>query len=110
MDSANVILNSSCSICSYWHDVFQFFGVVTEFVIAVGTVDCIFKERCNEPYKLAESSWDYWNGKKWKYNLSVWEINFDCIYLRKLTINELIKSDVKIYIIRFQSQQVDIII
>lgn len=48
--------------------------------------------------------------KKWKYNLAVWGIHFDCIYLRKLNINELIKSDVKMYIIRFRSQQPDIII
>lgn len=48
--------------------------------------------------------------KKWKYNLAVWDIHFDCNYLRKLNINELIKFDVKIYIIRFQSQQADIII
>lgn len=37
----------------------------------------------------------------------MWDIHFHCIYSRKFSINELIKSDVKIYIIRFQSQQAD---
>ena len=108
MDSVNVVLNSSCPICSYWHDVFQCFGVLTQFIFAVDTVDCIFKERCLITWQRIPEIIEV--EKKWKYNLTVWDINFDCIHLRKLKINEVIKSDVKIYIIRFQSQQADIII
>lgn len=48
--------------------------------------------------------------KTLQYNLSVWDIHFHCTYSRKFSTNELVKSDVKIYIIRFQSQQADKII